>query len=142
LNAEGQGSVKAITADLYEGLDWLTQQVENRVMPPRTMVVAYRIEPRAFPDIEQFLDSIGNVIADSADLVMTIGSGDTTEEFRHRIDVLEGIYRNLADKGMNPLRIKYYSGVNTEEQRASPVFGLNQYASYETLYCKLDKRRL
>ena len=142
LNTEGKGHIAAMVTDLYDGLGGLARQVEDSEVTPRTMVVAFRIEPRAFTDIDRFLDSIGKVIAESADFVMTIGSGDTTDEFRHRQDVLTVLNRRLSDHGMNPFRIKAYSGGNTEEQRANPVFGLNQYASYETLYCRLEKSKL
>jgi hypothetical protein len=103
---------------------------------------AFRIEPRAFPDIGFFLDSIGGVIDEHADFVMSIGSGDTDDEFKHRLEVLDAISENLTQKGMQPIRIKCYRGATLKEQRASPAFGLNQYASYETLYCRLDRNRL
>ena len=142
LNAEGQGNVNAITVDLYEGLHWLARQVENLELVPRTMVVAFRIEPRAFTDVDQFLSCISKVIAESADLVMTIGSGETTDEFRHRLEVLEEINQRLSENGMKPVRIRCYRGNSPDEQRAKPVFGLSQYASYETLYCRLEKSKL
>ncbi len=110
LNAEGQGHVTAMVTDLYDGLGSLARQVEDSEVAPRTMVVAFRIEPRAFTDIDRFLDSIGKVIAESADFVMTIGSGDTTDEFRHRLDVLAVLNRRLSDNGMNSFRIKCLLG--------------------------------
>jgi hypothetical protein len=142
LYAESLGHVKGIVTDLNDGLGWLAGQVENKAVAPRTMVVAFRIEPSAFMDKDLFLDSLGKVIGDSADLVMTIGSGNTSNEFSHRLDVLGGINQCLSQKGMEPVRIKCYRGDNLDDQRANPVFGLNQYASYETLYCRLEKCKL
>ena len=142
LNADGQRHVNAIVTDLYDGLGKLAQQVEDSEVTPRTMVAAFRIEPRAFTDVDQFLYLVSKVIAVTADLIMTIGSGDTTDEFKHRLDVLDGISLRLSENGMEPVRIKCYRGNSPDEQRANPVFGLNQYASYETLFCSLEKNKL
>ena len=142
LNAVSQGNVKGIVTDLNEGLGWLAGQVERQEVAPRTIVVAYRIEPRAFMDIDFFLSRIGNVIGGSADFIMTIGSGDTNDEFRNRLDVLGVINQCLSDKGLEPILIKCCKGNDLGDMRANPVFGLSQYASYETLYCRLEKSKL
>ena len=142
LNADQPGRVTAMNVDLYDGLQEIAQKVSKEQLPARTLIAAFRIEPRAFPDIDFFLDGIGRVLDARADFVMTIGSGDTDDEFRHRLEVLNGISERLSQKGMQPVRIKCYRGETLKEQRARPAFGLNQYASYETLYCKLERNRL
>lgn len=142
LNAEQPRRVMAMNVDLHKGLRELAEKVNGGQLPPRTLIAAFRIEPRAFSDIDFFLGSIGAVIGAHVDFVMSIGSGDTDDEFRHRIEVLDSISERLSQKGMHPVRIKAYRGESLQEQRACPAFGLNQYASYETLYCRLEKDRL
>ena len=142
LNADPSGAVTAMNIDLHDGLEKLAQTISEHQLPPRTLIAAFRIEPRAFADIGFFLRSIGTVIDEQADFVMTIGSGDTDDEFRHRLEVLNGISENLDQNGMQPVRIEAYQGETLAEQRARPAFGLNQYASYETLYCRLERSKL
>lgn len=74
------------------------------------------------------------------------------EGFLHELGVLVEITRSSWFRELQPAFLTYkacnYCGTNLtgdrlyKEQRASPAFGLNQYASYETLYCKLERNRL
>ena len=142
LNIEEQGQVQAMNLGFYEGLDVLAQLVSDNEACPRGLVTAYRLEPRAFTDIELFLAKLGKVIDQSADFVITIGSGDNADEFKHRIDVLNAIAEGLSARGMGPIRLKLCKGKTYDDQRNQPVYGLNQYASYEVLYCKLDRSKM
>ena len=134
-----QDNVHALNKDVYIGLDEVAESVANNNLKPRTLITAYRLEPRAYTDTTLYLNNIGRTIASQADFITTIGSGDTDEEFRNRKQVIDDMYINLLDRGMNPIRIKMYKGETVQQQRFNPLFGLNQYASYEILYCKLKK---
>lgn len=142
LNKETEGKVSASNTDICEGLRLLAEQINRSQLEPRTLVAAFRIEPAAFGDFRSIIDAVGKVIDRSADLVMTIGSGDTDDVFRERLQVLGEISDELARRDLKPVRIKTYKGQSLNEQRSKPVFGLNQYASYETLYCRLDRSKL
>jgi hypothetical protein len=138
LNA-AQDNIHALNKDVYIGLDEVAESVANNKLKPRTLITAYRLEPRAYTDIKGYIDRIGRIIGPQADFVTTIGSGDTDREFKDRKQVLNDLHLDLIDRGMNPIRIKMYKGETIQQQRFSPLFGLNQYASYEILYCKLKK---
>ena len=142
LNNEEQGRVLAMNTDLYAGLKALSEQVTGAHMRPRNLVVAFRIEPGAFSDMALFLELLGQVVNGSCDFIVTIGSGNSLEGFKHRLEVLNELDERLLEKGMTPIRVKCYEGKTPEEQRMRPVYGLNQYASYETLYCRLKQERL
>ena len=134
-----QNNVHALNKDVYIGLDEVAESIANNILKPRTLITAYRLEPRAYTDIKGYIDRIGHVIDSQADFVTTIGSGDTDRELKDRKQVLNDLHHDLVDKGMNPIRIKMYKGETVQQQRFNPLFGLNQYASYEILYCKLEK---
>ena len=134
-----QRNVYALNKDVYIGLDEVAELVANNALKPRTLITAYRLEPRAYTDISRYISSIGRVIASQADFLTTIGSGDTDEEFNDRKRVINALYEDLLNRGMSPVRIRMYIGETIQQQRFNPLFGLNQYASYEILYCKLEK---
>ena len=132
-------NIYAFNQDFYIGLDQVAESIASNKLKPRTLITAYRLEPRAYTDVSRYLSSIGRVIDSQADFLTTIGSGDTDEEFRDRKQVMEDIFNDLLDRGMKPVRIKMYTGDSVLQQRSNPLFGLNQYASYEIIYCKLKK---
>ncbi|MDH5764376.1 MAG: hypothetical protein OEZ38_00060 [Gammaproteobacteria bacterium] len=137
-----QKNIHAINKDVYIGLDEVSEAIACNALKPRTLITAYRLEPRAYTDIPGYISSIGRVIDSQADFITTIGSGDTDQEFIDRKRVINDLYSELLNRGMKPIRIKMYSGDSPQEQRSNPTFGLNQYASYEILYCKLSKEQL
>ena len=132
-------NIHTINKDMYIGLDEAAKSITNNELKPRTLVTAYRLEPRAYADTSLYLSKIGGTIAAEADFITTIGSGDTDEEFKNRKQVIDDLYADLVNRGMEPIRIKMYKGETTKQQRFNPLFGLNQYASYDILYCKLKK---
>lgn len=143
LNTREKGRLCAWNMDMHEGLSQLSNLIyQKKQLQPRDLVVAFRLAPAAFPDIQRFLLDLGNTIDKSADFIATIGSGDTLTDFIHRLEVMDELEKQLRAKQMNPVRIKNYFGRNHREQHANPIHGLSQYASYETLYCKLDKEKL
>jgi hypothetical protein len=142
LNTEEGERVCAINMDLYDGLSRLAEAVINAQVKPRNLVAAFRIEPAAFSDIGLFLELLGKVVNKSADLIFTIGSGNSLDGFVHRLEVLDELDQKLLERGMTPVRVKCYKGRTLEQKRANPVYGLNQYASYETLYCRITREQL
>lgn len=139
LNAMENAGVLALNQDAYDALGHLAAMIgENRVMP-RDLVVLFRMEPVMLPDIDRFVDLLDPVIAETADLVISIGAGDATEEFADRLAKMDEISASLSRRGMKPVRIKWCRGNTVEQQRDNPLFGLAAYASFEILYCKLRK---
>ncbi len=74
------------------------------------MITAYRLESKAYTDTSLYLSKIGGTIATEADFITTIGSGNTDEEFKNRKQIIDNLYNELLNKGMNPIRVKMYSG--------------------------------
>ncbi|MGB5259877.1 MAG: hypothetical protein WBO34_05065 [Gammaproteobacteria bacterium] len=142
LNHEEKGRLLAMNTDLNAGLEELSKRIRDRQMAARNLIVSFRLEPDAFSEVELFLKSLGRVIAEKADLILTIGAGDDLGEFRRRLKVLDNFDEGLSVRGMSPVRIKASKGKTARQQQSSPIYGLSQYASYETLYCRLDRSRL
>ena len=132
----------AMNSDIYDGLDELAHQIKNEILRPRNLVVSFRLAPEAFPDTKRFLRCVGNVITKEADFMITIGAGNNLAEFIHRFQVMNEIFEGLSEMGMRPIRIKYCKGKTPKQQQMKLVFGLSQYASYETIYCRLIKEKL
>lgn len=126
LNASQQ-NVHAINKDVYIGLDEVAESVARNTLKPRTLITAYRLEPRAYTDIPRYISGIGRIIDSQADFITTIGSGDTDQEFMDRKQVINDLYNDLLNRGMKPLRVKMYHGETVQQQRSNPTFGLNQY---------------
>ena len=137
LNTTEKGRVLALNQDAGEALENLFARIEAGHVRPRDLVVLFRMEPVVMPDVDGFLDAVGDVIDEKADLVITIGAGESTEEFELRLRKMDEIAGSLLKRGMKPVRIKWYHGNTIEEQRNKPLFGSVGYASYEILYCKL-----
>lgn len=137
-----EDNLLAMKTDLYDGLKVLANKIELKMLRPRNLVVAFRLAPEAFPDSKRYLDELAYVINQEADLIMTIGAGDNLAEFTHRLKVMDNIFNDLTDRGMSPIRIKNCKGNSPKQQQLRLVYGLSQYASYETIYCRLIKKRL
>jgi hypothetical protein len=142
INNEGNKQTIAMNMDFYDGMDRLHDLINHSQLDAREMISAFRLAPEAFPDVNRFFQSLSRIIDESAHFVTTIGAGENLEEFEHRRDVMNNLFGYLIEKGMEPVRIKNYTGSSMAQQRENPLFGLSQYASYETLYCKLDKSKL
>ena len=134
--------VSAMNQDLYHAVEMLSGSIECGYRHACSLVTAFRIEPRAFPDTVRFLDAIGSVIAAEADLVMTMGSGDNVAQFKHRLQVLDSISGELEARGMRPLRMKFHVDGSLQEQWIGSVFGMSHYASHQALYCRLNREAL
>jgi hypothetical protein len=134
--------VSAMNQDLYQAVEVLSHCMKRGDSHACNLVTAFRIEPRAFPDAAQFLGTLGSVITAKADLVMTMGSGDDVDQFKHRLQVFDSVEEDLKARGMRPLRMKFHVDGSLQEQWAGSVFGLSHYASHQALYCKLDKEAL
>lgn len=140
--AEGSNGITATNQDLYQALEGHALEMAQGNAQAFNLVTSYRIEPRAFPDSLRFLKALGSVITDSADLVMTMGSGDDIEQFQHRTDVFDAIAAELKNRDMQPYRLKFHQDGTLHEQWANPVYGLSHYASHQALYCRLNRAAL
>lgn len=141
-NREIDGRTLALNLDVYDGLGALATRISNGQEQPRDLVVGFRLEPRGYPDIPLFFDLIGKVIASSADFVVTVGAGDELTDFKNRIQLMADLDKHLSNHGMKPVRVKQCRGKDLRQQHQNPTFGLSQYASYEIIYCRLERALL
>ena len=78
----------------------------------------------------------------SADLIVTMGSGHTLEDFEGRINKLKEIFDFLFKLKLNPTLIKLHGEGTTEQQRNSNSFSTRSITTYQILHCKLKKKIL
>ena len=142
INMKEAGRVLALNEDIYDGLENLLNHVFVKTLNPRNLIIAFRLEPKALTDIQVFLKYLGGIIDERADFITSIGAGDDNPAFKHRLDVLDELNTGFLERGLKPVRLKWYKGKNLEEQRSTPIYGLPQYATFEILYCKLKKQNL
>ena len=102
-------------------------------------ILGWRIDHQVIPDIPHFFKSILPSLSSSSklDLVITIGAGDDDDDFAGRVDTMDGIWHFLKACGLAPVRILLHGG-----GRDYPLFGDGSYATYEVMYCHLNKHKI
>jgi hypothetical protein len=139
--SKGQ-SVQAYNCTTDMALPQLAESISQGRMEKRNTVVGLRIDHRMIPDVEGFFASILDVIDDSADLIITIGSGFDMDDFRGRTQVLQDMHGYLTRHKLMPLLIKLHGDGDLEAQRTSHAFGLNVITTYQVLHCRLLRNKL
>lgn len=142
LTKNEENKVLALNANAEDALSEIKEKQEQSLLQLRNLLVCLRIDHRMIPDAGIFLKSIAGVIDKQADLVMTIGAGNKLEEFSGRLSCFDDLFNCLAEKNLKPIRILLHGKGTAAEQRANPNFGQLAYASYQILYCKLERDRL
>lgn len=134
--------VIALNEYMDQALGKLPDILEESNMNPRNMVTAIRLDHRMFPDVDQFLTKLHTSISDEADLILSIGSGHTLEDFEGRVNKINAFFNELRRLGMKPVLIKLHGRGSIEQQRNSQVFGVSGITTYQILYCRLLKSAL
>lgn len=136
------GRVMGIIDDVTHAMNTLPEILAGNGKGLRNFIAALRIEHLMLPDVEGFLQRLSMVIEQTADLIITIGAGYTTDEFRGRVTKMDEIFNSLKGKSHNPIRIILHGDGTFEAQRSNPHFGQLSISTYEIIYCKLDRRKL
>ena len=139
LNSRERGKVLALNGDANESLEQLREMQERSQLRLRNLVVCLRVDHRMIPNSEKFLGQIAQVVAEKADLVMTIGAGHNLSEFEGRLKCFDDLINLLKGVGLKPVRILLHKGGSSEEKRRAPAFGQLAYTSYQVLYCRLHR---
>ena len=142
MNKEEGGRVLALNTDADMAFKLLEAEQKDSNLVRRNMVACLRLDHRMIPDGETFLRSTRKVIDEKADLIMTIGAGNNLEEFEGRLKCFDDLFSILTERQLKPIRILLHGKGSAAEQRNRPNFGQLAYASYQILYCKLDRARL
>ncbi|HED14289.1 MAG TPA: hypothetical protein ENI62_11670 [Gammaproteobacteria bacterium] len=144
LNSSHRDWLYAMNKGLNEALAELGGKINNtgHSFRPRNLVAGLRIDHLMFPDVAAFFASIAPLLQPASDLVITVGAGHTLEEFEGRINKIKEMSNYLSGLGLEPVRIKLYTGDTLQERRSGPNFGVLAYTTYEILYCRLRRRLL
>lgn len=142
INLSENSQVQALNLDLYEGLERLAARISRGHCRPRNLVTMYRLEPRALPDIPQFLDKLDAVVSDDAFYLATIGAGNDFSEFVERQAAFGELMELFRARGLRPLRIILHDQGTQANSLASPAFGISEFASFEMLFCNLASSKV
>lgn len=128
----------AISADMMD----LLNDLPSLGLQKRNLVTAIRIDHRMIPDVPAFLGILSKSINENCDLVMSMGAGNTPDEFRGRIEKLSEIFIALEYANLQPVLLKLHGPGSLEEQHSSLKFGNPSNSTYQILYCSLRKSQL
>ena len=137
-NQQKTPSTFAISADMMD----LLEELPNHNFKKRNLVTAIRIDHRMIPDVPAFLGLLSKSIDDNCDLIMSMGAGNTEDEFRGRIEKLTEIFTALEFAKLQPVLLKMHEPGTLEEQHSSLRFGNPSNSTYQILYCSLRKKQL
>jgi hypothetical protein len=142
LNDDADQPVVALNADISAGLAETQSLISSNTISPRNTIIGFRIDHEMITDADSFISQLAQVITEKATLLLTIGSGHDNSELSGRIRVMKQLQNSLSSKGLRPVHIKCHKGENIEEIRRHPIFGAPSYATYEIIYCELDRETL
>lgn len=135
-------NILALNMDALEAMDMIRTKIDDKGISARTLVSAFRLDHRMIPDCPVFIDRLGSIISDSASFIATIGAGHSNEEFLGRKRVMNALLNILQDRGLDPKLFIWHRGTSATEQRRNPIFGSPAYATYEVLFCTLQRDAL
>ena len=128
--------------DVGQAIDILVSKQKESGLAKRNLVVGLRIDHRKIPNAGDFLHQVTAVIAQSAELFLTIGAGNSQSEFEDRLRCFDDLFNAHSRAELKPLRILMHKQGSLEDQRSSPLFGNIEYTSYQILHCKLLRKKL
>ena len=108
----------------------------------RNLVTALRFDHRMFPDVPGFLSLLTPCLQEECDFIVSVGSGDSIEDFIGRIEKIAEFDRVLRDADMQPVVFKFHGPGTAIKQWKSIQFGGPSATTYQMLYCKLKKSNL
>ena len=74
---------------------------------PRNLVTALRIDHRMISDVPGFFGKLGKCMSNDCDFILSIGAGDTRDDFNGRVRLVKGIFTALVDAGLRPVLFKF-----------------------------------
>jgi len=134
LNNDSSNNITAINQDTMTVLKHMAGATDVS----RNLVTALRIEHRMIPDVYEFLAQLGKYVTHECDFMLSIGAGDTCDDFRGRIICVNELFSALEDAGMRPFLFKFHDSGDIEHQWASLKYGNPSASTYQLLYCRLN----
>ncbi|MEE8429245.1 MAG: hypothetical protein V3S33_07070 [Gammaproteobacteria bacterium] len=132
----------AMNQDFHNAITDLPGLLSDRKFGLRNVILAIRIDHLIIPDVAAFFSQLLPVIEPGAILIITMGSGNNLEEFQGRMTLMQKLHSYLLGKRMAPLHFQMHAGDDLEQHWRSPWFGIQSIATFEMLFCKLDKEKL
>lgn len=108
----------------------------------RNLVTAIRFDHRMFPDVPKFLSQLTPCLSDECDFIASVGAGDTTDDFTGRKDTIAKFFEVLKSAGLLPVVFKFHGPGKPIKQWKTIQFGGASSATYQMLYCRLNKKAL
>jgi len=142
LNDGHGGRVLAIMKDAEAAVEQILKQSAEQQVEKRNFVVGIRVDHGMIPSVPDFFAMMLPLLDERAELLVSVGAGHTLDEFTGRIALMQRIHDFLRACGLNPLHLKLHGGVDEEQQRNSPAFGLTAYTTYEIIHCVLERKKL
>jgi hypothetical protein len=142
LTNEDNSNIIALNIDTYDALAESSSLIKHDKIQPRNLFVALRIDHRMLPDIKLFFKLLWQCMDQSADLIITMGSGHTIEDFEGRIHKINEIFDFLFKLKLKPTLLKLHGKGTLEQQQNSNSFSTRSITTYQILYCKLKKKIL
>lgn len=129
--------VTAYNQDMYTSLDSLAHSIKHDKAEKVNLISIWKLEHTAFDDIPLLFSKLKPVISEKTHLIITIGAGNTDDEFASRQNALLEIKDFLSNSSASPVIFKLHN-----DSRLSPIFGHFRFASHELLHCKLNTNLL
>ncbi|NNL57486.1 MAG: hypothetical protein HKO71_07015 [Pseudomonadales bacterium] len=138
LNTNSNPHLRAYNMNTAQALQQIEKDVEQRC----NLVTGMRIDHRMFADLDEFFLRLWPCLDNDADLLLTIGAGDSVADFKGRLNAFQQTFSWLETASMQPLLFKLHGTGSPAEQRQSLISGNLRASSYQILYCKLEKNKL
>ena len=138
MNENESLQVTAYNQDTIETL----KELSSSGITNRNLVTMLRIDHRMLPDVPKFLQYLASIIGDNCDFIMSIGLGDSIEDFKGRVNKVEEVFNALESAKLRPVILKMHKDGSVEDQWASLAVGHPSLATYQILYCKLKRKAL
>ena len=135
-------SLLALVDDADKAIAKMPQILKKKNWKPFNCIVGIRIDHRMIPNVKEFITSLIPLLDDTADLIISIGSGDILDDFIGRKKVMQNMFNYLKEKNLSPVKITMHGGNSIEEQFTTPCFSVSNFTTYELLYCKIKRSKL
>lgn len=134
LNNDPSNNITAYNQDTLTVL----RDLESTMQVPRNLVTALRIDHRMIPDVPRFLGQLGKCVTNGCDFILSIGAGDTLNDFEGRIKCVNGLFTALDNAGMRPVLFKFHESGALKRQWNTLCYGNRRASTYQLLYCRID----
>lgn len=121
LNSQSDLNIIAINDFTDKALDDLPELMSKKYIGPRNLISAIRFDHRMFPSVNDILRQLQPNIAEEADLILSVGSGQNIQEFEGRVKKMQEFFDSLEALGMEPVLIKLHGKGDLQKQWETQV---------------------